>query len=902
MKKILCIDSNNILYRGFYALNNMRNSKQVPIGAIFSFIKTMKKIIKQYAINSIIVIGDSYSKKKKDYPTYKKNRDATPLELTSQRALLLEYLSLTKIPYITIEEFEADDIIMAIVDHHNNKKNNDELYILSGDKDLHIALNAHNTFIINPSSYELYDMKWLQKNYWQDIATSNFYLYYALVGDQSDNIPGVQGIGPKNASKIIEQYKSLEALDSAINTDTLSESISKKIQLQLKDQQAKLHESHFLVLPQNIVFDPSTIQKIESHEFTIDQLAEANTFLMSIECPSLTYSATHTNPSENNQTESSSLTHVKDTFSAHILNTKEDLTELGKILEENNVIALDTETSSGNPQDTLVLGFSICVEPQNSWYIPLYYQKQKHELYDDIIALLERYNTKEKTWLMHNALFDLHALNRINIMIQGSIFDTMIAAHIFKENKIGLKELSSKLLFQKMNSFSEIMQFGNYRTFDEVPLTQSSIYAAADAKQTLLLYQHYTNFLEQERYANEKNILYTIELPLIKVLHHMEQNGIICSRDHLLEEEKKYIEKINSLRTEIKNITAPYDISLNPMSTKQTQHFLYTVLELPHTKQKKTDQLTLSTIEHLHPIVGAIILYRSLLSNISHFTTGLLKYIKNDQKIYTHYQQLVTFTGRITTINPNLQNIPRSNSIYKIRNAFQAKEGNCLVSFDYSQIELRVLAHFSQDPQLIDIFTHNKDMHELTARIIFNKPEPDTISQTERQIAKKINFSILYGQTAFNLAKELQIDMKKAKEYLDAFKSFYAGIFVWKDKIVSQAISVGYVETLLGFKRIIPELQDKNKNILEAGKRIAFNSIIQGTAAEITKKAMIDVYEYVKKNNGIEIKLQIHDELLIEIEKENVENHIKNIKYIMENTINLSIKLEVKYNKSSHWE
>ena len=339
------------------------------------------------------------------------------------------------------------------------------------------------------------------------------------------------------------------------------------------------------------------------------------------------------------------------------------------------------------------------------------------------------------------------------------------------------------------------------------------------------------------------------------------------------------------------------------MSNKQTAEFLYDVLELPSMgKNKKTDQLSLSVIEDLHEVVPLLILYRSLKSNIAHFTTGLLKYIENDGRIHTHYQQFSTQTGRITTINPNLQNIPRSSNIYNVRGAFYAKKGYQLVSFDYSQIELRVLAFFSRDPLLMQLFNDNKDIHELTACLLFKK-DKELITHEERQIAKRINFSVIYGQGAYALAKDLKITNSQAKEYLTIFSTNYGGIFKWMEQVIEQAKKDGFVLTLYGLKRLIPELADNNKHIFKSGSRIAINTIIQGTAAEIMKKAMIAVYNYLEKiHNESNIVLQIHDELLIELNELDIDLHCMEIQNKMEAVIDNQMKLKVNIKKDSSWK
>ncbi len=901
-QNILCIDFLNILYRGFYALPHMRNSKQENVGAFFSFIKIIKKLITTYSINKIIICNDSPSFKKISHDFYKQNREKTPEDLLLQKEILLRYLEKINIPVIAIDGYEADDIIYSLA-HYFSKKDDVKMYIASGDKDLHGLLLLNNIFIIDHNKNLLLDKAWLYTKYIDSVTQEKLHLYYALCGDQSDNITGVPGVGEKTAIKIITEYNTLDHLyDNVLSKEVVSSRI-KKLLLNHKED---AYKSLFLITPL-IISDDALLPYLGQEGWDEDNFLLGNDILIQYECHSLLYNKRNMLGSVDQEkaTEKAhvevSYPYAKDTFTTKIVLTAEDIGLLIEAIKESTVIGLDTETSSGNPLTTTVLGFSLCVREDAAWYIPLYVNSAKVELYDDCVAILH-YITDDKICVLHNALFDLHALSTLKIILPCPIFDTMITAYIFKEFKIGLKDLSLKIMNQRMQSFSEVMEFGVYKTFDEVPLEKGSSYAAADARQTFLLYNHYQKLLKTDQYSSYNDLLSLVEMPVIKVLRHIESNGIYCDNNVLIAEEKKYVKKLEEIKEKIREIASAHNSSFNPMSNQQTRTFLYDILKLPHNKNKKTDQATLITIETLHPLVNLILLYRSLQSNISHFTTGLLRYIKEDGKIYTHYQQFVTHTGRITTINPNLQNIPRSDHMYAIRNAFHAQKGNLLMSFDYSQIELRVLTHFSKDAVLLDLFKNNKDIHLLTATSIFNK-SPEEITSSERQIAKKINFSIIYGQSAYNLAKDLRITLKDAKNYLDLFKKTYPLVFTWMEQVIHKAKINGFVSTLYGMKRVIPEIQDNNKNVFKSGCRMAINTIIQGTAAEVMKKAMINVLDYIEKNNlPCKIVLQIHDELLIEMPKDNSDRYSSAIQTVMENEINLSVDLKVNITKNTYWQ
>jgi len=873
----------------------MRNSKNINIGGVFSFIKTIQKFIDMYSIDFVIVFDDSKSLLKKNIDiNYKANRESTPDELLIQKKILLDYFSMVKIPVVSLENYEADDLIHSYI-NTVVLKNEDIVYIISSDKDLHLLLLLNNIFIIDVNKNILLDKSWLQKHYFQDISKEKILLYYSLCGDSSDNISGIKGIGDKSARIIIEKYNSLEDLYA---NEFIGIDISPRIKNILKQGKNEAHLSLQLFTP--IQIESSFFSIYLDIKWHKDNFLFGNKLLIDYECRSLIYNSLNIENSIIVDEEKEKLPYAQDLFTTKIVLSKDDFYLLKTEIENASIVALDTETMSGDPRTTTIVGFSLCTEKESAWYVPLIKNGEKVELYNLFITIISLINNK--ICIMHNALFDMHVISTLDVEVPKNIFDTMLVAYIFKEIKIGLKELSLKILHEKMYSFSHVMEFGLYKTFDQIEITKASQYAATDARQTYLLYNYFNQLLKQNNYCNFDKLFKEIEMPLLNVLYHMESKGIFCDRNVLIEEEIKYVNIINDLHEKIKNIALRYDFLLNPMSNKQTAVFLFEVLLLPSQgNNKKTDQASLACIEHLHEIIPLILLYRSLKSNISHFTTGLLKYIEKDNRIHTHYQQFATQTGRITTINPNLQNIPRTSDIYKIRRAFCATDNFILFSFDYSQIELRILAFFSQDPLLIKLFNENEDIHSLTACMIFKKLKHELLP-SERQVAKKINFSIIYGQTAYALARDLKISLAEAKEYLNIFNNNYVGIFLWIDKVIADAKAKGYVLTLYGFKRYIPELQDKNKHVFNLGCRIAVNTIIQGTAAEIMKKTMIDVYDYLQKNHCGHIVLQIHDELLIELAEASAHNHAINIKNKMETIINDRIKLQVDMHYGKNWE
>lgn len=885
----------NLCYRSFYAMPDMRSSKGIPTGAFFGFIKILKKIIEQYKITDIIICNDhADSIRKKKNPTYKSKRDSTPIELEIQKKMLFEFFEKEHIPVLSIPGYEADDILYNITTFCSDQQKGIS-FVLSSDKDLHRLLLKKNTFIIDLNKEKLLDIDWVKEHYGETTTESKIALFYALCGDSSDNVEGVKGIGEKTAKKIIETYHSI---DEAYQDNFEKAVLSPRIKNLLIENKAAAYDSFFLINP--FFIEPESFssyyEKTASGE-TLFTISAGNDIVNKYECYSLTPITT---AEKTNSPEEIAIPYAKDLYDAIPCTSIEEINIIKEEIKKADIIAIDTETDSGDPMKAAMIGFSLCTSPERAWYIPIIQGGETHPLKTEMLEIIFLIIRLEKKVIMHNALFDLHVIEKSIGTVPERVCDTMIMAHVLREQKIGLKDLSARVLKEKMQSFSEIMAFGTFKTFDEVEIKTATSYAATDARQTLLLFLHYQKLLEHEDFSSYKKLFDEIEMPVIPVLHSIEKTGILCDKVILSQQEQVYKDTMLSIKEEIAAITKPYAIELNPASYKQTSFFLFDVLKIPTQKKLRTDQKTLSYLAPQYKIIDLILRYRSTQSNITHFTTGLLRYIKENGRIYTHYQQFITATGRITTINPNLQNIPRTTDGIFVRQAFHAGEGNIFASFDYSQIELRIVAYLANDPILLDLFNKNEDIHLLTATIIFDKSR-EMITKEERQIAKKINFSIIYGQSAFSLSKELRITGTQAKEYIEKYKAHYPRIFAWMEEIKTKAKETGYVETLYGLRRYIPEIKDKNKTVMKSGERIAVNTIVQGTAAEIMKKSMTSVYQYLQQEKTGTIVLQLHDEILVEIPETEEEKIKKDITQIMESVVNWSISLKVNTKTAKHW-
>jgi DNA polymerase I len=739
----------------------------------------------------------------------------------------------------------------------------------------------------------------VEKRFWTGVSEEQIWLYYALCGDKSDNVMGVSGIGDKAALKISSKYQSIDNLYKNIDIDN---ELSKKIKKLVVENKNSAIISYELVKSMQIK-DSEFIDNINNFnlKFCNSKIENAYRFFIKYDMQSLIPKDRLKDAIE---TAEYNIPKASDNFKTLLFDTSKK-EELLKKIDASSIVALDTETRGGDPRKGTLVGFSICMEKSEAWYFPMLLNGEKTDYFDFGIKVLKKLFF-EKKLLMHNAIFDMHSIYRLINTMPENIFDTMIAAQILLGNqKIGLKELSKKLLGEKMRSFGSVLEYGNYQFFDEVPIDIASKYAATDARQTFLLYDYLQDLIRE---AGTSKLFEEIEMPLIRVLCDIENTGISCDKQSLEKMGAVLEEQLRKTKCEI--LKCSNIESFNPMSSKQVSELLFVKLglnDIYKTSIKKQSSTNMKTLERLcdaHPVANLILSYRILFSLLSKYVNGLVKYIELDSRIHTHFQQMNVATGRISTINPNLQSIPRhSDTTVSIRTAFTAPDGKKIISLDYSHIELRVLAHIANDKFLRDMFKHGVDVHSKTASEIFSI-DIDSVTKKQRQLAKKINFGIIYGLSAYGLSKELNISKKEAGEYIDKYRTTFPSVFVWMDKVKEESEKKGFVTTLFGRKREIPELLDRNENIKKYGFRMAINTIIQGTAAEVVKTGMIKVHKFLKENPVFESKmvLQIHDEILIESNEKYACEVADKCKHIMEKSIIFEVPFNVDCEIGKYWK
>jgi DNA polymerase-1 len=599
-----------------------------------------------------------------------------------------------------------------------------------------------------------------------------------------------------------------------------------------------------------------------------------------------------------------------------MISDEAQLVDLVKIIEQKELVAVDVETTGLDMSVCEVVGVSLAVDSKVAYYVPFGHKKESGDLATEQISeeqvrrilfpLLENSTVKK---IFHNGRFDLHFIKKWGAAVRGFDFDTIVAARMLLPEwlKVALKSLSSSLLGLEREVCAEVMR--GLKNFSYIGLEKATTYAALDAQQTFQLYEIFC-----EKFIKEpglKKLFYSLEMPLSEVLFEMENQGLLLDEKKLeqfgVQVEKQIVLHIAKLDAFLETLPELEGKKINYNSPKQVQHLLFDVLGLKSgrkttTKQFSTDIKVLEELESVHFVPALIMKYRKLKKLLSTYIKALPDHVNLiTGRIHTSLSQIAAATGRLASFNPNLQNIPTElASEFNIRSAFVSAVGKSFISIDYSQIELRVLAHLSKDPVLTEIFLEENDLHALTAGSIFSKDFSD-VSKQERNVGKRINFSILYGLSSYSLSKDLKVERKVAQGYVDNFFATYAAVMPWMDALVEKAKEDGFITTLMGRKRFFRDLSDRNKMIAQAARRAAINSVVQGTAAEVLKQAMIELSTALKeKMHDAKMILQVHDELLLEVSDDALADVSSLAKQVLENSVqwNVPIKVCVKIGKN----
>ncbi|PIR22499.1 MAG: DNA polymerase I [Deltaproteobacteria bacterium CG11_big_fil_rev_8_21_14_0_20_45_16] len=844
--EVYLIDASAFIFRAYYALAPL-SSKGRPSHAVAGFASMLLKLLREKSPKSCVVVFDSKkpSFRKEIYPEYKANREVPPPDLSGQIVAVRRMCEKAGFPILQEEGLEADDWIASFV---RNAFPNEKVVIISSDKDLlqlvDKRVQMYDSFRDKRTGIGEVEEKWAVKpDQIRDLL--------ALTGDSSDNIPGIEGVGPKTAAKLLNEYGSIDGIyrnlanlpeKQRAKFEAAKEAVklSQKL-VDLKDD-LKIPFDHLPELPESF---PG-----EFKDFLVDWDLHRILTQFADRLGSDSGNASNTNASS-----SRALTDLR------LLKTMDDLKDLRGEIEKAKLLAFDCETSSFDRNCARVVGVSFCTRPDRAWYIPWNHGEvdlSATEMKKLIVESLARPNLVK---LAHNAKYDVEVLGVEGIEVVNLQFDTMIEGHLLNADRrsVSLENLARDFLSEEKGDLKALL--GKSENFADIPLDQAKEYAAQDAALTFKLHELFKPQLEAD--ASITWVFKNLEMPLVDVLASMEMTGVRLDVDFLKALSKELHEKLEHLVTEIYRSAGR---EFNIASPKQLQEVLFAELKLPTTKKTKTgystDESVLQELASKHEIPRLILDYRKLAKLTSTYVDVLPDMVSaRDGRLHTHYHQTGTATGRLSSSDPNLQNIPaRSEEGMKIREAFIPEKSHVFLSADYSQVELRLMAHLSGDEKMIEAFAHHRDIHAETAKIIFGSSDKEFRSR-----AKAINFGVIYGISAYGLSQQLDIEPKEAKQFIDSYFEQFPKVKEYMDASIKLAKEMKFSETLFGRKRPLPDIDSKNPTLRQMAERIAINAPLQGTAADIMKYAMVRVHqELLSKKLKSRILLQVHDELVLE--------------------------------------
>jgi len=884
---IILVDGSSYLYRAYHALPPLTTSKNQPTGAIKGVISMIKRILIDHPDSPVAVVFDAKGKTFRHdmYSEYKANRPPMPEDLVQQIEPIHQIISLMGIKLIMISGVEADDVIGTLADQARQKKL--DTVISTGDKDM-TQLVCKNVSVVNTMSGELLDEAGVLKKF--GVGPELITDYLALIGDKSDNVPGVDKVGPKTAVKWLNEYQDIKGIKKN------AKSIGGKVGENLRSSLDTLDLAHELVKIKIDVPLELSIEDLAVSEPDIDELSkiyeelEFNSWLQEVPHKKVVDS---------------------EIDSSYICISSKDL--LKKVIKDASkakTIALDTETTGLDYMDTELVGISLSFKPGEAFYIPLQHQDDSvPQLEIDFVldALKPLLESSKNKIIGQNIKFDMNVLAKYGISISSIKNDTMMMSYVLDASatRHNLDALSSYYLNYKTSTFEDVAGKGVKQvTFDQVPIQAATHYAAEDADITYRLYEELNPRLEKVNTLKKLNE--EIEIPLIEVLSEMEQNGAILNSKILKSQSKDLENRISKLEATAYEIAGE---EFNLGSTKQLREIFfdklnYRIIKKTPGGQPSTDEKVLAELAEDYELPKVLLEHRTLSKLKSTYTDKLPKQISvSTGKVHTSFHQAITSTGRLSSSDPNLQNIPiRTEDGRRIRQAFEPSKGHRFISADYSQIELRVMAHMSKDEGLLKAFQEGEDVHSKTASEVFNVDISNVTAELRRN-AKAINFGLIYGISAFGLGKQLGISRNLAAEYMAMYFEKYPAVKEYMESTKEIASQNGYVETLFGRRLYLRDINASNAMRRQASERAAINAPVQGTAADIMKIAMIKMHKAIKTEN-LEAKLilQVHDELILDTPEREIDNVKNLITDSMMGATNLDVPLEIDIGIGDNWD
>ena len=898
---VVLVDGSSYLFRAYHALPPLTTSKNHPTGAIKGVISMLRRLEQDFPESKVVVVFDAKGKTFRHdmYEEYKANRPPMPEDLAVQIEPIHNIVRAMGLPLLIVPGVEADDVIGTLA--HEATSKGIDVVVSTGDKDMAQLVSDHVT-LINTMTETAMDRDGVVEKF--GVKPEQIIDYLALVGDKVDNIPGVNKCGPKTAVKWLQEYNDLdnliehageikgkigEYLREAIDTLPLSRELA-TIRLDV-DLDFGLED-----LTERAQDDDTLLELFKEYEFRswVAELENAGS------ASDKKAGASETEPAKTIEKQYSVIT---------------EQAELDKWLERLKAadqFAFDTETTSLRYMDAEIVGVSFAINPGEAAYVPLGhdYMGAPDQLdRDDVLAQLKPLleDPKQKK-IGQNLKYDKNVLANHGIHLEGISDDTMVESYVLNSvaTRHDMDSLAREYLGEQTITYESIAGKGAKQlTFNQIDLEKAGPYAAEDADITLRLHQALSPKLKET--GKLESVYRDIDLPLVPVLSRMEQRGTLISASTLRQHSQELAERMAELEKEAHEVAGE---SFNLGSTKQLQAILYDKFGLRVIKKTpkgapSTAEPVLQELAHEHELPRLIVEHRSLSKLKSTYTDTLPELIHHRTgRVHTSYHQAVTATGRLSSSEPNLQNIPiRTEEGRRIRQAFIAPEGYKLLAADYSQIELRIMAHLSGDKGLLRAFEHGEDIHKATAAEVFGVSLIE-VSSDQRRSAKAINFGLIYGMSAFGLARQLEVDRKTAQEYIDRYFERYPGVLKYMDNIRKQAHDDGYVETLFGRRLYLPEINARNKQLQQAAERTAINAPMQGTAADIIKRAMIDVDQWLRSEHADNacMTMQVHDELIIEVREEALETVRKGLVQRMSAAAKLNVPLLVEAGTGDNWD
>ena len=890
-KPFVLVDGSSYLFRAYHALPNFSSSKGEPTGAIFGVLNMLNKLVDDYDPENIAVVFDAPGKTFRDdlYSDYKANRPPMPEDLRPQIEPLIQAIEAIGMPVVRIKGVEADDVIGTLATQAT--ADGRETVISTSDKDMAQLVNDHVTLVNTMSNSKMDSAGVLEKF---GVNPDQIIDYLALVGDSSDNIPGVPGVGPKTAARWLAEHSDLDTITS--RADDVPGKVGENLRSSL--EQLPLYKELTTIVCD--VELPQTPGELVLREPDVDRVRKLYDRL---ELRSLLRRI-----GELDQEQEKAPPESESNYDTVL--TESALDQWLKRIEGADLVALDTETTSLDYMQAEIVGLSLSVEAGSAAYIPLahIYPGAPDQLNrEDVLERMKPWLESDSPKLGHHLKYDAHVLRNHGIALGGIEFDSMLESFVLDSTatRHDMDSVANKYLGVKTTKYEDVAGKGAKQLrFDEIDIEVASAYAAQDADITFQL--HETLWPKLQEIPSLASLYRDIEQPLVEVLRKMEYLGVLVDADMLKQQSQELAVSMAATESRVHEMAGgPFNLA----SPKQLQEILYDRLGMPVLSktpkgQPSTAESVLQDLAEEHELPKAILEYRGLAKLKSTYTDKLpLEIDPRTGRIHTSYHQAVAATGRLSSTDPNLQNIPiRTPEGRRIRQAFIAPEGYRLLAADYSQIELRIMAHLSQDTGLLSAFAADTDIHRATAAEVFDL-DPEDVSDDERRSAKAINFGLIYGMSAFGLGRQLGIGRNQAQEYVDLYFDRYPGVKAYMDGTREQAREDGFVSTVYGRRLYLPEIDSRNHQRRQYAERSAINAPMQGTAADIIKRAMIDVDRWLNSSGtDARVIMQVHDELVLEVAEGEAEEIAARITKLMESAAELKVPLKVDYGLGANWD